>query len=64
MKKSLILIAILIVFVIVSCKDDDKGLLIPKKGDVQIDKYKMVWMEESGEVPKDVYDKLEKGKKG
>jgi hypothetical protein len=37
MKKSFILIAILFVFVIVSCKDDDKGLLIPKKGDVLTD---------------------------
>jgi hypothetical protein len=37
MKKSLALIAILFVFAIVSCKDDDKGLLLPKKGDVPTD---------------------------
>jgi hypothetical protein len=35
MKKSFALIAILFAFVIGSCKDDDKGFLSPKKGNVQ-----------------------------
>jgi hypothetical protein len=37
MQKSFVLIAIMYLFVIVSCKEDDKAFLFPKKGSVQSD---------------------------